>query len=270
MRGGKGMLWLLLLVLFAYGCYALVLFFSQRSIIYPGRSISAPSHGALPADATQLWLHKNTEAWFLPPLAGTGPRPALMFFHGNGEIIDFLPGQVEQFRRWGCGVMLVEYPGYGRSVGNPGEGPIMAAAVAAYDALLQRRDVDPRRVTAFGRSLGCGVACGLSLQRPLAGLILQAPFTSLRDFAPQFLVPRFLIRDRFDNRQALRVYKGPVLILHGIRDDIIPIAHGRELARTAPAAELVEMNCAHNDCPPDDHQFYGITRRFMASHKLGD
>ncbi len=265
------MLRLLLLALIAYFAYLLLLFVFQRFIIYPGRSIWTPAPPPPSAEITELWFATGvkTEAWYLSPRGHKGRRPAVLFFHGNGEIIDFLPDQVEAFRRWGLGVMLVEFPGYGRSAGTPTEASITAVALAAYDALIARPDVDPRLVTAFGRSLGCGAACALSRERTVAALILQAPFTSLRDFAPRFLVPRVLIRDVFDNRAALSRYPGPVLILHGTRDDVIPVAHGRELARTAPAAEYLEMDCAHNDCPPDHHEYWDTIRRFMVSHNLG-
>ena len=271
MSGGYSVMRLMLLVLFAYGCYLLLMFVSQRFVIYPGRSIPTPPFAPLPAGAVQLWLDggQKTEAWFLPPLAGAGRRPALLFFHGNAEVIDMLSGEVDQIRRWGFSVMLVEYPGFGRSAGRPTEATIVAAAVAAYDALVSRPEVDSRRIIAFGRSLGSGAACGLSVHRPLAGMILQAPFTSLRDFAPRFLVPPLLVRDPFDNRQVLKRYQGPVLILHGSRDDIIPVAHGRELARTAPMAELVEMDCAHNDCPPDERVYWETILRFIKSRNLG-
>lgn len=267
----NSMLRMLLLAFTVYLAYLLLLFIFQRAIIYPGRSILAPAVSPPAADIIQLWLttRVKTEAWFLPPRGHKGRRPAVLFFHGNGEIIDFLPDQVEEFRRWGLGVMLVEFPGYGRSAGTPTEASITAAAVAAYDALIARPDVDPRMITAFGRSIGCGAACALIRERAVTGLILQAPFTSLRDFAPKFLVPRLLIRDVFDNRKALRGYPGPVLILHGTRDDVIPVAHGRELARTAPAAEYLEMDCAHNDCPPDQHKYWDTIRRFMVTRNLG-
>jgi len=271
MPEGFSILRLLLLALIAYLAYLLLLFVFQRFVIYPGRSIQTPAVSPPAADIVQLWLTAGvkTEAWFLPPRGHKGRRPAVLFFHGNGEVIDFLPEQVEELRRWGMGVLLVEFPGYGRSAGTPTENSITAAAVAAYDALVARPDVDPRLIIAFGRSLGGGAACALSRERAVAALILHAPFTSLRDFAPKFLVPRLLIRDVFDNRKVLRGYPGPVLILHGTRDDVIPVAHGRELARTAPAAEYLEMDCAHNDCPPDQHKYWDTIRRFMVSHNLG-
>lgn len=192
-----------------------------------------------------------------------GRRPVVLVFHGNGEVIDFLPEQMEGFRRLGMHVLLVEYPGFGRSEGSPSEKSITAAAVAAYDAVLRREDVDKGHVVAFGRSLGCGAACALAGKRPVAFLILQSPFTSTRPFARRMLLPAFLVRDIFDNRAALARYSGPVLILHGRHDGIIPVAHGRELALVAPHAQLVELSCGHNDCPPDWGEFWRVVGDFL-------
>lgn len=260
-------------VALVYGCYAALLFFAQRLIIYPGRGIRAPAAYPGPGDGvTSLWLETRfgrTEAWLLPAKGGTpGRRPVVLFFHGNGEIIDFLPGQVEGFRDMGMGVLLVEYPGYGRSTGHPGETSIAATVVAAYDAVIGRADVDPGRVVAFGRSLGCGPACLLARQRPLAALILQSPFVSTRAMARRFLIPGFLLRDVYDNRGALAAYAGPVLILHGRFDDIVPFAQGEELARVARHARFVELACAHNDCPPDWREFWRLIAGFLRAHEI--
>jgi pimeloyl-ACP methyl ester carboxylesterase len=221
-----------------------------------------------------MWLATpfgKSEAWFLPG-KGTSParKPVVLFFHGNGELIDFLPAQVEGFRALGVAVFLIEYPGYGRSEGAPSEASITAAAVAAYDTVIKRDDVDPARVVAFGRSLGCGPACALSLQRPLAALLLQSPFTSTRSFARRFFLPGFLIRDVYDNRKALAAFPGPVLILHGRDDDVIPFAQGKELSRVAPHARFVELACAHNDCPPDWREFWHLIGDFLRVERIVD
>lgn len=256
-----------------YAAYGALCFVFQRSLIYPGRAIGVarqPPHipGMVPLRLDTGF--GKVEAWFLP---ATGMEegqkgPVLLFFHGNGEVIDFLPEEAGDFRSLGLGVLLVEYPGYGRSGGAPSEESITAAAVAAYDAIIGQKGVDPGRVVAFGRSLGGGAACALSRQRPLAALILQSPFTSTRPFARRMLLPGFLMRDVFDNRQTLADYGGPVLVLHGIHDDIIPVAHGRELARTARRGRLVELACAHNDCPPDRRAFLRTVGGFLRDEDI--
>ena len=83
-------------------------------------------------------------------------------------------------------------------------------------------------------------------------------------FARGFRAPAFLIRDRFDTLAAVRHFKGPILVLHGSRDDIVPPQHGADIAAAAPRAILRSMPCGHNDCPRPWNEI----RAFLAEHRL--
>ena len=61
-------------------------------------------------------------------------------------------------------------------------------------------------------------------------------------------IPGFLVRDPFDNLEVVRAFAGPILLLHGERDQSIPLAHARALQSAAPHAELHVLPCGHNDC----------------------
>jgi len=257
---------LLTLSVFAYAAYALLLFLMQRQILYPGRYLRVS--GPPPADIVPIEVVTaagRSEAWFMPPFKRKQGerRPLVIFFHGNGEVIDHLPGQAGGFRELGMGVLLVEYPGFGRSPGKPDEKSITETAVAAYDAVLRRGEVDPRRVVLFGRSLGGGAACALAERRPSAALVLQSTFSSTRPFARSFLVPGFLVRDVFDNGRVVAAYRQPILLFHGSSDTTIPPEHSRRLQRLAPRARLVEFPCGHNDFPPDWDEFYRVIAVFL-------
>jgi pimeloyl-ACP methyl ester carboxylesterase len=254
------------LAVFAYAAYALLVFLMQRQILYPGRNIRVsgpPPPGIVPIAV--VTATGRSEAWFMPPFKRRQGerRPLVIFFHGNGEVIDYLPEQAEGFRELGMGVLLVEYPGFGRSSGNPAESSITEMAVAAYDAVLKREEVDPLRIVIFGRSLGGGASCALAARRPSAALILQSTFSSIRPFARIYLVPGFLVRDVFDNGTVLAAYRQPILLFHGSRDTTIPPEHSRLLQRLAPRARLVEFPCDHNDFPPDWSEFYRIIAAFL-------
>jgi len=212
----------------------------------------------------------RVEAWYLPPLerTGPGPAPALIFAHGNGEIIDYWLGSLDGFRRLGMALMLVEYPGYGRSEGTPSESSITEAMVAAYDALTARPDVDPQRVVAYGQSLGGGATCALTRERPVAALIVQSTFTSLRVFARRYLMPAFLVRDTFDNLEAIRAYRGPVLVIHGRRDDLIPSEQGVALAKVAGKGLLRIYDCGHWCWYPDTLPFWADAKQFLVSNGI--
>lgn len=231
--------------------YWALLFFMQRSIFFPAPPPAGAS--ARPAFAEQVWLTTSfgrVEAWYLPPLIEAGaPAPLLLFTHGNGELIDFWPDEFDPPRQRGVAVLLVEYPGYGRSDGAPSEASITEAVVAAFDWAQRQPRIDPSRIIPYGRSLGGGAAAVLPRARAVPALIFESSFSSVASFAAGFGAPWFVVRDAFDSVAALSAFKGPVLILHGDRDDIIPPAHAHVLAAASSRATLKMLKCGHNDCP---------------------
>jgi fermentation-respiration switch protein FrsA (DUF1100 family) len=246
--------------------YWALLFFAQRSMLFP----APPAAGAprRPQFAEQIWLTTSfgrVEAWFLPPLRTEGgPAPLLVFTHGNGELIDYWPEEFEPPRQDGVAVLLLEFPGYGRSDGSPSEGSITEAVLAAYDWAQQQPRIDQRRIIPYGRSLGGGAAAIVATQRDVPALILESSFSSVAEFAAGFGAPRFLVRDLFDSVAALKAFKGPTLILHGDRDDIVPPSHARVLAAAANRGTLKFLPCGHNDCPRP----WVDVRAFLEQHGL--
>jgi pimeloyl-ACP methyl ester carboxylesterase len=230
----------------------------QRSVLFPRPPAPSVSPAAGHKDVEIVRLGRDeVEVWYLPPIGvGTGgggdavrAGPALIFAHGNGELIDYWLDPFERVRAWGVGVLLVEYPGYGRSGGKPSEASIVRTMSAAWDHLAGRPEVDSRRIIAWGRSLGGGAASGLVAQRRIAALVLESSFTSVGSLSRRYGLFGPLVRDPFDNLEAVKSYDGPVLVLHGERDEIIPAQHGRELAAAARDSELHLFPCGHNDCP---------------------
>ena len=84
----------------------------------------------------------------------------------------------------------------------------------------------------------------------------------MRPLAARYLLPGWMVRDPFDNLHALRDYRGPMLVLHGTADRIVPIAEGRALAAAVPGAEFHEMPCGHNDCDLP----WETIRSFLSAH----
>jgi uncharacterized protein len=225
----------------------------QTKLAFPAPPAAAQIPGAVnEVGGEVVWLEVDghrVEAWFLPAHHAS-PAPLIMNTHGNGELIDFWARQVGPLRDAGIGVLLVEYPGYGRSGGEPSERSITATMLAAYDWAARQPRVDASRIVGHGRSMGGGAVGQLSRHRKLAALVLESTYTSLADMVRVHGVPDLLIVNRLDTRAALADYAGPVLVLHGARDVNIPVSHARLLAAASPRARLVELDCGHNDCPP--------------------
>jgi len=258
--------------LLIYVAYCALMFFAQRHVLFPRYMIPSPQPPDFKAQRIEPWWLETSfgkvEAWYLPPAAADKAAPAVIFGHGNGELIDYWPNELGRFSKMGVGLLLVEYPGYGRSAGSPSQESIAETFTLAYDRLTARPDVDPARIVLFGRSLGGGAACDLALKRPSAALILMSCFQSVSAFARSYLAPAFLIRDSFDNLSALRRYKGPVLVIHGNADEVVPFGHGQALHAAAPNGKMIVYEAGHNDCPPDWAVFWRDVEEFLKANGI--
>ena len=252
-------------VIIVYLAYLILLYFVQRTLIFPGRSIGAKQYQTDWIKEDQInWLDTpqgKIEAWYIPSKKKSKDQqnPLIIFAHGNYELIDYCENETRGLNALGYDVFLIEYPGFGRSDGSTSRESIDAVYVSAYDWLISNRQVNPDQIIGFGRSLGGGAICDLAEKRSLAGVILQSTFANVKSFARRYGAPAFLARDPFDNIEIMKNYTKPVLIFHGRYDALIPYWHGETLAKNIPQADFITYECEHNDCPPDwDHYWQTI------------
>jgi surfactin synthase thioesterase subunit len=144
---------------------------------------------------------------------------------------------------------VLEYPGYGVRAGRPCLTSMNAAAAEAYHWLRSRYPKTP--ICAIGESIGSGAACALAAEQPPPDkIVLVVPFDTLADVAAQhfpFLPARWMLRDRWDNVEALQGYNGPVDIFGAADDQIIAVQHARELAKHVSQARFTVIPGGHND-----------------------
>jgi uncharacterized protein len=232
-----------------YVAFLCGMFFIQGSIIYPGTKIAVEpkppeADGIVPLSIATS--EGTVEALFLPaPSADEQQQPVVIFAHGNGEVIDYWVSALHGFQERGIGVLLVEYPGYGRSRGAPSERSIRAAMDAAYDRIALDPRVDRTRIFGFGQSLGGGAICLLARDRPVRALILESTLTSLDTFTARYWAPSVLLRDHFDNLSSVEHFSGPVLVIHGREDPVIPWRQGQQLASASPHSTFRIYDCGH-------------------------
>jgi uncharacterized protein len=204
-----------------------------------------------PANYRQLLFEAGDgtrlHGWWAPSRS-EHPRGQILMCHGNaGNIGDRVPN-AELLCRAGFDVLLFDYRGYGSSGGAPDERGTYADARAAR---LQIVDRDPERVFYLGESLGGAVALKLALEQPPAGLILQSTFTSVRELGREHypLIPTALVPDAYPNQRRISRLRAPLLILHGDRDEIVPLSQARELFALAPEPKRMHVfdGFGHND-----------------------
>ncbi|MCY4638241.1 MAG: alpha/beta hydrolase [Acidobacteria bacterium] len=229
---------------------ALLALQERRLIFFPSRTLAAaPADYGLRAEELSITAADGVtlHGWWIE---GPGDR-VLIWYHGNaGNIGDRLHNARWFVDRLGVDVVLVDYRGYGRSRGTPDEDGVYLDGLAIYDAVAAR-SVRAEDIVLFGRSLGGAVAIETALRRPAGALVLESVFRSVPALAREhyWFVPSAVIRTRMDNESKLRRVRTPTLVLHGDRDGIVPLAHGRRLFELAarPARLHVIAGAGHND-----------------------
>jgi pimeloyl-ACP methyl ester carboxylesterase len=199
--------------------------------------------------------------------AGTSPRPLALYFGGNAEEVSWMLERREAFAGWD--LALVNYRGYGASEGHPRETDLYGDALAVYDELATRADVDRGRIVAIGRSLGSGVVTYLATQRPLAGMVLISPFDSITAIGQRhypFIPVRFVMGNLYDSLARAPGIRVPLLVVTGERDTIIPAAHSARLfeAWGGPKQAVVIPGAGHNDLQ-ESPRFWSAIGGFLAT-----
>ncbi len=245
----------------AFSVLSLVLACSfQRKLLYHPSADGdfAPTGTAVPIEPVELLAEDGVKihGWYLPPGGDADPRtrPAVVYFHGNaGNITHRRPLVVDLAANGRAHVLIIDYRGFGKSEGTPTEAGLYRDALAAYDWLAARDDVDPARMVVFGRSLGGGVATEVAVQRKPAGLVLESTFTSIADMARIVVgIPvGWLVVDRFDSIEKAPRIGCPVLHIHGDADEVIPYELGTRLhaAIKTPKRLVTVPRGHHNDTP---------------------
>ena len=259
--------WLLLALLLGYCGLCLVLLLTQRSLMYlPDRTRTLPEAAGLPQAMKIVLTPADGEkvlAWHVPPRPN---KPVVLYFHGNGGA---LAHRVDRFRTLiedGTGLVALSYRGYGGSAGTPSENGLLQDAAAAYSFAAEH--YPPDRIVAWGESLGSAVAIGLAAEKPVAAMVLEAPFTSAVNIAAEvypYIPVRLLMWDQFRSEERISRVRAPLLILHGERDRTIPIAHGERLfARANEPKRMVRFReGGHNGL--DAHGALRAVQQFLAA-----
>ena len=177
------------------------------------------------------------------------PKGLVFYLHGNaGNLANWFV-ETSFYRRANFDLFMLDYRGYGKSTGH-----IRSEAQLRSDVATAWQQIAPlyegRRRVILGRSLGSALAAGLAAQVRPELTILVSPYWSMTELARLHfpLVPGALVRYRLETFRDLARIDGPVLLVHGASDALIPLAHSVRLQKVARRAQFVPIAAAaHND-----------------------
>ena len=133
-------------------------------------------------------------------------RPTILYFHGNAGTLATRAERIRKYQEQGYGLFMMTYRGYGGSTGAPSERANVRDAKQAYELIVDS-GVSPKNIVLYGESLGSGVATQVAAEKDIAGLILDAPYTTMVDVATlhyPYLPARWFMTDRYPTKKYIR------------------------------------------------------------------
>lgn len=248
-----------------------------NNLFYPRKAIASKAtntsikDGAIPVDEDvelgyRLYVHHSS-------------APVLLYFHGNGEIVIDYDSIAPYYHSIGLSLLVVDYRGYGWSTGTPLTSKLLPDAQIVLDnipTLLSQSGIIPERpLFLMGRSLGSAPAIYLAMNNPdkLNGLIIESGYADAPSLFRRLgiAIPDDVKNDStlpINNDEKMKQVTIPTLVIHGEKDVLIPISHGKTLYANAVSQHktLVTIpNAGHNNV-----SFIDMPRYFKAIETFVD
>ncbi len=235
--------------------YLLVLFLSywhQDKLLFFPKKFEKDFNFHLSEDDKELFL-KTNDGEIINCIYATKPgnKKVMLYFHGNGTSLDQWKSVADIILPHGVNLMMIDYRGYGKSTGKFSEDGFYTDAETAYN-FLTANGYNDSTIYFYGRSLGSGVAVEMTLRHKVCGLILEAPYSSVKDVAQQqhpYLLPKLLLKYDFNNLKKASAIQSPLLIIHGRLDELIPVKQAEQVFASAKCQKQICMvpDGSHNN-----------------------
>ena len=252
------------------------IFIEKRLIFHPDKSNDSATPDVYGIEYDDVTFRTedglNLNGWFVPGKKSSPDADlhTLLWFHGNAGNINHRLGNIKMLHdRVPVNVFIIDYRQFGKSEGKISEQGTYLDARAALAYLHSRKDINSEKIIFFGRSLGSAVAVELAVKEKCRALILETPFTSIKEMGKKlypFLPVSLLLRTKYDSLAKIGDIKVPVLIMHGDKDKLVPFEHGRELYEAAnePKEFYTIPGAGHNDTHiVGGEEYFDVIRNFV-------
>ena len=219
------------LLILIYFAITVVVYLFQRKLLYHPFSPQITGKGLIhnfetinfkTSDNFELkgWFHlKNSN------------KKTILFLHGNAGNLDNRIDKLNFLGNMDINFLIISWRGYSGNPGNPSETGLYKDALGGIE-WLNKKGISNDRIILYGESLGTAITTEVAQNENFAGIILEAPFTSMVDMGqkiyPIFPV-KFLLKDKYETKKKINNIKFPILVMHGKKDKIVPFYMGEKI-----------------------------------------
>ena len=191
----------------------------------------------------------------------------VFYLHGNAGNLASWFADTSVYRHTNFDLFMLDYRGYGKSTGRiRSEEQLHCDAAAAWRRISAQ--YEGRRKVIVGCSLGSALAARLAVQVRPDLTVLISPYWSMTELARLHFfswMPVRFMRYRLETFRDVARIDGPVLLMHGERDALIPVTHSVQLQALARSAQLIRIaGAAHNDVEDFAEYRRGFSERLAA------
>ena len=225
----------ILLLILIYVGITVVIYFYQRKLLYHPFSNQITGEGLIHNFETINFKTPDNlllKGWFH---LKDSKKKTILFLHGNAGNLDNRIDKLNSIGRMDVNFLIIAWRGYSGNPGRPSEEGLYNDALGGIK-WLNEKGISNNQIVLYGESLGTAIATEVGQSDDFAGIILEAPFTSMVDMGqkiyPIFPV-KFLLKDKYENKNKIKNLKSPILVLHGKKDKIVPFYMGEKIFEMA-------------------------------------
>ena len=226
----------ILSLLAAYSLILIFIYFNQRNLLYhPAENKYLDNE--IGFDYEEVWIETEKDIKLKSWLVKRDLRKykTLIFFHGNAGNLFNRVHKLNELSKLDINILIISWRGFSGNPGKPTEKNLYTDAKLSVKWLTDQ-GVNNDKIILYGESLGTGVAVELGQSNTFDRIILESPFTSIAKAAKiyyPYLPINLLLKDRYDSIDKINKIVKPVLIMHGMKDNIVPHKMGLELFEKA-------------------------------------
>ena len=244
------------------------LYFRQERLLFEPAPLAPDDPICSDPDTREFFVDVPGAKLSCAHMALPNPRGVFFFLHGNSGNLKKWFVDLDAFRQANFDVVMFDYRGFGKSSGQIESEEQLRADVKAVWAHFSPM-YDGKRVVISGQSLGTGLAAGLAAELCSNGhapdlTLLVSPYSSMRALAAELYpwVPMQVLKYPLHTLEHAAKLLGPVMLIHGEKDELIPIHHSETLCSAMSKAELVRVDGAGHS---DVHQFPTVRKALMSA-----